>query len=190
MDDARTVGVRQGVEHLRRDLDRLGVGEVVCSHDLAHRAAGHVLVGDVDVARVVADVVRAHAAIVAEPPGRERLTLGARRRLPFARDDLERDVEARPLVAREPDGARPAAAERANRPVAAEDELGGGRSERDGRHLHLFVGEPMVPPRVPSFCFAALSALREASRPAKPAFGPSVAHVPDAEPVRGRFSLR
>ena len=54
------------------------------------------------------------------------LALGARSGLPLARDDLERDVELRLLVAGEPDRARAAAAERLERPVAAEHELGDG----------------------------------------------------------------
>ena len=62
------------------------------------------------------------------------LALGARGRLPLARDDLERDVEPRLLVAGEPDRARAAAAERLQGPVAAEHELGAG--ERLGGLAH------------------------------------------------------
>ena len=62
------------------------------------------------------------------------LALGPRRRLALARDDLERDVEARALVAGEPDRARAAAAERPQRPVAVEDELDAG--ERRGSLSH------------------------------------------------------
>ncbi len=54
------------------------------------------------------------------------LALGARGGFPFARHDLERDVELRLLVAGEPDRAGAAAAERLEGPVAAEHELGEG----------------------------------------------------------------
>ena len=85
-------------------------------------------------ARVVADVVGANTAFVTQAPRRERLSLGPRRRLPFARDDLERDVEAVPLVEREPDGTGASAPERAHGPIAAENELLGGWDSREGRH--------------------------------------------------------
>ena len=101
---------------------------------VAHRAARHVLVRDVDVARVVADVVGAHAAVVAQAAGGERLALGACGGLALARDDLQRDVEAVLLVEREPDRARAAGSERSHGPVAPEDELLGGRDGRDGGH--------------------------------------------------------
>ena len=139
MDDARAVRMRQGVEHLGRDLDGIGVGELVHPHRLAQRASGDVLVRDVHVARVVPDVVGAHAAVMAEPSRREGLALGSGRGLPLARDDLQRDGEAGPLVLREPDGAGAAAPERTDRPVAAEDELSG-RGDRDGRHRYRPLG--------------------------------------------------
>ncbi len=63
---------------------------------------------------------------MAQAGGGLGLALGARSGLPFARHDLERDVELRLLVAGEPDRARSAAAERLERPVAAEHELGEG----------------------------------------------------------------
>ena len=61
---------------------------------------------------------------MAQMRGRRGLALGARGGLALARDDLERDVEPRLLVAGEPDRAGAAAAERAQRPVAAEHEPG------------------------------------------------------------------
>ncbi len=131
--DPHAVRVGQRVQHLGRDLDGVGVADLVHPHRLAQRAPGDVLVRDVDVAGVVADVVRAHAAVVAQTARGERLALRARGRLPFARDDLQRDVEPRLLVAREPDRAGAPASERADRPVAAEDELSGG-GNREGRH--------------------------------------------------------
>ena len=54
---------------------------------------------------------------------RLRLALGARGRLALARDHLQRDVEAAPLVAREPDVAHPSRAQRPQRPVPSEDQL-------------------------------------------------------------------
>ena len=54
------------VEDLRGDLDRLGVVELLRPERLAQRAAPHVLVGDVDVAGVAAEVVGPHAALVAQ----------------------------------------------------------------------------------------------------------------------------
>ena len=52
---------------------------------------GHVLVRDVDVARVARERVGAQAARVAEPRRRRGLALGARGRLALAGDDLQRD---------------------------------------------------------------------------------------------------
>ena len=123
VDDPARVRVREPVEDLRGRLDGVAVAEPPGAQRLAERAAGDVLVRDVDVAAVAAEVVGAQAALVAEPRGRLRLALRARSRLALARDDLERDLEAGPLVAGEPDRARAAAAERPERPVAVEDEL-------------------------------------------------------------------
>ena len=67
---------------------------------------------------------------MAQPRGRQGLPLGPRRRLALARDDLQRDVEAGALVAREPDRARAAAAERAQGPIALRNELAGGKGKR------------------------------------------------------------
>jgi hypothetical protein len=80
------------------------------------------------------DVVCAHAAVMAKAAGGERLALCARGRLPFAGDDLQGDVEAVLLVERKPDRSRSAASEGSNGPVAPEDELLGGRDNRDGGH--------------------------------------------------------
>ena len=134
MDDSGPVRVGEGVEHLGGDLDRILVREAVRAHRLAQGAPGHVLVRDVDVARIVSDVVSAHTSFVAQPARRQSFTLGAGGGLSFAGDDLQRDVEARALVAGEPDGARAAASQRTDRPIATEDELVGGGGDRDGRH--------------------------------------------------------
>ena len=132
--DSGAVRVRERVEHLRGSGDRVLVREHARADRVAHRAPGHVLVRDVDVSRVVADVVGAHAAVVAQAAGGERLALRACGRLAFAGDDLERDVEAVLLVEREPDRARAAGSERSHGPVAPEHELLSGRDSRDGRH--------------------------------------------------------
>jgi hypothetical protein len=134
VDDPGPVCVGQCVEHLCRDLHGVFVREILRTHRLAYGPTRDVLVGDVHMARVVPDVVRAHAALVPEATRRLSLTLGARGSFPLARDDLQRDVEPGALVAREPDGAGAAATERSHRPIAAEDELMGGRGDGDGRH--------------------------------------------------------
>ena len=134
VDDPGAVRVRERVEHLGGDLDRVLVRQLAGADRLAKGAAGHVLVCDVDVARVVADVVGPHAPVVPETLGCERLPLGTGSRLPLARDDLERDVESVPLVEREPHRPRAAGPERAHRPVATENEVLGGGNGCDGRH--------------------------------------------------------
>ena len=126
VDDSRAVRMGEGIEELGGDLDRLLVGELPSPEHLAESPARHVLVGDVDVARVVSDVVGAHAPLVPQPLRGERLALGAGGSLPLAGDDLERDVEPRLLVAGEPDRAVSSAAEGADRAVAPEDELSEG----------------------------------------------------------------
>ncbi len=123
MDDPTAVRVREPVEDLRRRLHRLAVAQLAAAHRLAQRAAAHILVGDVDVTGVGAEAVRAQTAFVPQPGGRFCLAFGAVRGLALPRNDLERDVEPVPLVPREPDGAGTAAAKRAERAVAVEDEL-------------------------------------------------------------------
>ena len=140
MDDPAAVRVREPVEDLRRGLDRLAVAQLAAAHRLAQRAAADVLVGDVDVAGVGAEAVRAQAALVPEPRGRLGLAFGAVRGLALTRDDLERDVEPVPLVAREPDRAGTAAAERAQRAVAVEDELPAWERMSSGGHDFSRVG--------------------------------------------------
>ena len=119
------------------------VVELAAPHRLAQRLAGDVLVGDVDVLGVAARSRsarrqrwwRSRAAASASRSARDAA-------LPSRGDDLQRDVEARLLVAREPDRAGAAAAERPQRPVAAEDELAledGGR--RRSTSAFLGVGQ-------------------------------------------------
>src|SRR5438094_8584056 len=72
------------------------------------------------------------------------LALGACGRLAFAGHDLEGDVEPRPLVPREPHRPGPTAAERAQRPVPAEDEVTPLRRERSVRHRSRYVGSRRV----------------------------------------------
>ena len=67
------------------------------------------------------------------------LALGARGRLALARDDLERHVEARSLVAGEPDEPMPPLPERPQRAVAAEDELAAESAGRGTRTALYFA---------------------------------------------------
>ena len=91
--------VCEAVAHLGAGLDRRIVGQLAGPQRLAVRASGDELVGDVDVPRVAAEPVRAQAGGMPQLRGGLRLALGARGRLALARDDLQRDVEACPLVA-------------------------------------------------------------------------------------------
>ena len=143
VDDPAAVRMREPVEDLRRGLHRLPVAQLAAAHRLAQRAAADVLVRDVDVTGVGAEAVRAQAALVPEPGGRLGLAFGAVRGLALAGDDLQRDVESVPLVPREPDRAGTAAAKRAERAVAVEDELPAW--ERMSSSGHDFV--PGWPPR-------------------------------------------
>ena len=118
VDDPARVRVRERLEDLRAGLDRVGVVQLARSQRLAQRLSGDVLVGDVDVARVALEPVRAEAALVPQPRRGQGFPLGARRGLALARDDLQRHLEARSLVAGEPDRPRAAAAERAQRAIA------------------------------------------------------------------------
>jgi hypothetical protein len=104
VDDPALVGVGKPFEDLGRRLDRVCVAQLAGAHRVAQGLPGHVLVGDVDVAVVGAEVVGAQAALVAQAGGRLGLAFGSMCRLALARDDLERDVEAVVLVAAEPDG--------------------------------------------------------------------------------------
>ena len=101
----------------------LAVADLAGVQRLAQRAAGDVLVGDVDVAAVARERVDPLAARVAQRGGGLRLALGAHGRLALARDHLQRDVEAALFVAREPDVTHPARAQRPERSVTSEDEL-------------------------------------------------------------------
>ncbi len=150
MHDPCAMSVRERVEDLGRDLDRVLVRESIRAHRLTHGAARHVLVGDVHVARVVPDVVRANAAVVAQATCCERLPLGARGGLALPRDDLERDVEARPLVVREPDRPRATASQRPDRPIAPEYEVSGG-GNRDETTPFAFLAAPPGTPLRRSF---------------------------------------
>ena len=123
VDDPLAMGVRERLEHLRRRLDGRRVVELAGGHRLAQRAAGDVLVGDVDVARVARERVDPLAAWVPERGGGARLAVGALGDPALAGDHLQGDVEAVLLVAREPDVPHSAGAERPQRPVAAEDQL-------------------------------------------------------------------
>ena len=132
MEDPGAMCVCEPLRDLRARLDRVRVLELPGAQRFAEGAPGDELIRDVDVAGVPCECVRAQTARMAQPCGGGRLALGSRRRLALAGDDLQRDVEAGLLVAGEPDGARPAAPERPNRPVATEDGLALLESERAG----------------------------------------------------------
>src|SRR5262249_60483902 len=95
-----------------------------------HRPPGDVLVGDVDVRGIPSEGEDPLTALVPQGRRRPRLALGPVALLAVARNNLQRDVEAAPLVARQPDMAHPAGAERPDRAVAMEEEVG--RSRRRG----------------------------------------------------------
>ena len=134
MDDPVAMGMREPLEDLSRELDGGRVVELARADQLAQRAAADVLVGDVHVAVVRAEVVRAHAALVAQARRGLHLACRACRALALPRDDLQRDVEPGLLVAGEPDRAGAAATERPERPVAVEDERAVGKGEGSGGH--------------------------------------------------------
>ena len=123
VDDPAAMGVRERIRDLRRDLDRGAVVDLAGAQRLPQRAPRDVLVGDVDVRRVARQRDDPLAALVSQGCGRAGLALGAVARLAFARDDLQRDVEAGSLVAREPHVAHAARAERPERAVPAEKEV-------------------------------------------------------------------
>jgi hypothetical protein len=102
MDDPAAMGVRERVEHLRSGFDGSAVVELARRERLAERAAGDVLVGDVDMPRVARERVDALAARMAERGGGAGLTLGALGDPAFPDHHLQRDVQAVALVAREP----------------------------------------------------------------------------------------
>src|SRR5205807_2589524 len=121
MQDPGRVSVSEAFADLRARLDRGVLGHVAVAKHLTERAPWDELVRDVDVPRVAPEGVCAETRGMAQLCGGLRLTLGPRSRLALARDDLERDVESRLLVAREPDRAGASATQRAQGPVAVED---------------------------------------------------------------------
>jgi len=125
VDDPARVRVRETFQHLRGCLDRSRVVQLAGPERLAQRLSGHVLVGDVDVARVALEAVRAQAALVPKPRCGQGLPFGPCGSLALARDDLQRDVEPVSLVSGEPDRAGAAAPERPQRTVAPGNELVG-----------------------------------------------------------------
>ena len=143
MEDPGRMGMRKAVADLRAGLDRIVVGQLSRAQRLAVRLARDVLVRDVDVPRVAAESVRAQASRMAQLRRGLGLALGPHGRLALARDDLQRDVEAGPLVTGEPDRARAAAAERPQRPVAVEDELDAGELWGSLSHARAEIGDPV-----------------------------------------------
>src|SRR5207302_8225690 len=121
VDDPARLRVRETLEHLRPGLDGVAVTQLTGPERVAKRPPGCVLVRHVDVPRVASARVGAEAALVPQPRRDLCFALGPLAGLPVTRDDLQGDVEAGSLVAGEPDGARAAAPERPQRPVAVED---------------------------------------------------------------------
>jgi len=109
VDDPAAVRVREPLRELGAGLDQLRVAELVGAQGITEGAPGGVLVGDVDVAALSAEGVGAQAGRVPEARGGLGLPLGAQARLALPGDDLEGDVEPRPLVPGQPDGAAGAA---------------------------------------------------------------------------------
>ena len=127
------VRVRRGLEHLCSRLDRAGVVELAGADRLAQRLSGDVLVGDVDVPLVAVDRDRRGRNARSRSLATAWASRSARApALPSRGTTLSATSRSLDLVAREPDGAGAAAAERAHGPVAAEDESRGGVGERSG----------------------------------------------------------
>ena len=133
VDDALGVGVGERFEHLGGGLDGAPVVDRAAAEGLAQGPACDVGVGDVDVPLVAGQGEGPQAARMAQHRRRIDLALGARAGLALPLDDLQRDVAARLFVVGEPDRAAAPAAERPERPVAAQHQVVLG--ERDGR-LH------------------------------------------------------
>ena len=134
VDDPELVRVREPFENLRTGLHRSTVVQPAGTQGVAERLAGDVLVRDVRVLGVRSEISGFQAALVVEARRGLVLALGARGRLSFTRDDLERDLVALELVPGEPDGARAAAAERLDGAVATEDQFILRDSDGGGRH--------------------------------------------------------
>ncbi len=146
MHDPEPVRVRQPVEDLGRRLDGVPVAQLAGAQRLAHRLALDVLVGDVDVAAVAAEVVRTNAALVAQPRRSLHLACRARGALALARHDLERHLETGALVAREPDGARAASPEWAQGAIPVENEVSFRKGVGGTRHVcRLFAAGNGLP---------------------------------------------
>ena len=99
VDDPASVSVRQTFEHLGSRLDGGRVVELPRAQELTKRSAGRVFVGDIDMPRIAAESIRALTARMPQPCGSFGLALGPRTRFALTRDDLERDVQTRCLVA-------------------------------------------------------------------------------------------
>ena len=123
VDDPARVRVRETFQHLHGGRDRRRVVELARAKRLAKRATRRVLVGDVDVLRVVAETVGPLTARMPEPRRRFRFALRPGAGLALAGDDLQRDVETVLLVPGEPDRPGPAGSKWPERPVPPEDEL-------------------------------------------------------------------
>ena len=132
---------------LRRHLDRRLIVDLARAERLAQGAAGDVLVGDVDVRRVACEREDPLAARVPERGCGACLALCPVAGLALPRDDLQRDVEAAALVARQPDVAHAAGAQWLEGPVPAEKEVAGESRGGHPRELLPAIGQSLLRPK-------------------------------------------
>ena len=124
MHDASCVRVRERVQQLGGGLHRMRVLQQAGPHGVAQRAAGNVLVRDVDVVIVAVDGVDAGAVPMAEPLDGDGFPFRPRSGLPLTWHHLQRDVASGDLVPGQPDRPRSAATERPESAIAPEDQVG------------------------------------------------------------------
>ncbi len=135
MDDPLPVGMRQGVEHLGGRLDRFVVVQLAGVESVAQRPSRHVLVCDVDMARVARQRVDPLAAGMPERSRGTSLALGALGDPALPHHHLQGDVQPVSLVTREPHMAHPARAERPKGAVSSEYQVG---CESGGSHVRFY----------------------------------------------------
>ena len=142
MDDPLAVRVCQRVEDLRGRLDRFCIVQLVGVERVPQRSSRHVLVGDVDVARIARQRIDPLAAGMAERGSSTRLPFGPFGDPALPHDHLQRDVEPCPFVPREPHMAHPTRAERPERAVSSEYQVG---CESGRSHLRFYFAPSRTP---------------------------------------------